>query len=89
MYISTDLSKMPNIDVKKDNINNMCSGDHNLHHGHRERLRKRFMQYGGADFSDHELLEMLLFYAIPRKNTNELAHFLINEFGSLRGVCLA
>ena len=57
-----------------------------VHAGHRERLKKRFLINQGADFEDHELLEMLLFYVIPRSNTNELAHELLNEFGSLKNV---
>ena len=57
-----------------------------LHTGHRERLRQRFSVNRGKDFSDHELLEMLLFYTIPRLDTNELAHKLINKFGSLSAV---
>ncbi|MBR2381866.1 MAG: hypothetical protein IKA84_05190 [Clostridia bacterium] len=40
-------------------------------------------------FSEHELLELLLFYSIPRANTNEIAHSLIERFGSLRGVMYA
>lgn len=57
-----------------------------LHSGHRERLKDRFLLNDGRDFTDHELLELLLFFVIPRVNTNELAHRLINEFGSLAGV---
>ncbi len=59
------------------------------HTGHRDRLRQRFLVNNGKDFSDHELLELLLFYVIPRMNTNEIAHRLIDEFGSLRNVCNA
>ncbi len=58
--------------------------DVNIHRGHRDRLRKRFLKNNGRDFEDHELLEMLLCYVIPRANTNGIAHSLINEFGSLR-----
>ncbi len=59
----------------------------NFHEGHRERVRKRIL----ADpelksFSPHEVLEFLLFYAVPRKDTNELAHKLIHAFGSLSAV---
>ncbi len=61
----------------------------NLHQGHRKRLRERFIESGGRDLTDHELLELLLFFVIPRLNTNETAHQLIREFGSLRGVCNA
>jgi len=60
--------------------------NNHLHHGHRDRMKKRFIETGGRDFSDHELLEMLLFYVIPRSDTNELAHSLLNEFGTLRDV---
>ncbi len=60
-------------------------GEH-LHGGHRERMRRRFLEAGGSALADHELLEVLLFYAIPRRDTNDLAHRLIEEFGSLSGV---
>ena len=49
-------------------------------------MRKRFMQGGIASFAPHEALELLLFYALPRKNTNPIAHSLINHFGSLDAV---
>lgn len=55
----------------------------NPHEGHRERVRERFLKEGGEHFQDHELLEMLLFACIPMKNTNEKAHLLLEEFGSL------
>ncbi len=59
----------------------------NPHAGHRERLRSRAKADPGLDtFSDHEVLELLLFYSIPRADTNALAHRLIDAFGSLRGV---
>lgn len=57
-----------------------------LHEGHRDRVRNRFLQEGLDGFDDHQVLEMLLFYCIPRKNTNVLAHDLLNEFGSLSQV---
>ncbi len=56
-----------------------------LHSGHRERLRDKFIS-GKETFKEHELLELLLSYSIPRKDTNPLAHSLINEFGSLKNV---
>ena len=59
--------------------------DHD-HAGHRERLRARFQQDRKEGFCDHELLELLLTYAIPRRDTNALAHKLMNRFGSLSGV---
>lgn len=58
----------------------------NLHKEHRERVRKRFLKHGFGTFDDHVILEALLYYTIPRKDTNPLAHILINRFGSLNGV---
>lgn len=57
----------------------------NLHGGHRDRLRARFSD-NPESFSDHELLELLLCYSLPRINTNEAAHRLIDCFGSLSAV---
>ena len=54
-----------------------------LHRNHRERVRKRFLTSGFDSFADHELLELLLFYSISRIDTNDLAHRLIEHFGSL------
>ena len=54
-----------------------------IHDGHRERLRKKFKE---GNIEDHELLELLLFSSIPRRNTNEIAHRLIDKFGSVNGV---
>ena len=56
------------------------------HNGHRSRMRKRFLENGLNSFEDHEVLEILLFYGQPRKNTNETAHALLKRFGSLHRV---
>lgn len=54
-----------------------------IHKDHRKRVRARFIQDGNLDsFQYHQILELLLFYAVPRKDTNELAHNLLNEYGS-------
>ena len=58
----------------------------NLHENHRKGMYKRYDEVGIKGFEEHEILEMLLFYAIPRKNTNHIAHRLIKEFGSLDAV---
>ena len=58
--------------------------ENKLHLGHRKRFKAKFKK--GAYFEDHELLELALFYAIPRSDTNAIAHMLIKRFGSLRGV---
>lgn len=54
-----------------------------IHAGHRERMRERLKKNGAASLQTHELLEMLLYYTMPRKNTNEIAHKLLNEYGTL------
>lgn len=54
-----------------------------VHTGHRTRLKESFRDGNADTFSDHVILELLLFYSIPRKDTNEIAHKLIGEFGSL------
>ena len=56
------------------------------HDGHRKRLKARFVKSGLDDFEPHNVLELLLFYGVPRKDTNPLAHRLIDRFGSLSGV---
>lgn len=61
----------------------------NIHGGHRERLRQRLINEGVDNFEPHELLEFLLYYAIPRMNVNTLAHDLLNYFGTLRNVLSA
>lgn len=58
----------------------------NPHEGHRQRLKERFLKTGLESFQAHEILELLLFYARPRIDTNEIAHALIEKFGSLSGV---
>ncbi len=57
------------------------------HSGHRERMRKKFIENGFDVFEPHEALEMYLFYAIPRKNTNPLAHDLLDRYLTIGGVC--
>lgn len=57
-----------------------------IHEGHRSRVKARYLKEGMDSFEDHQVLEMLLFYAIPLKDTNELAHGMIKEFGSLAGL---
>ncbi len=56
------------------------------YHGHRERLRQRFLQHSAEALQEYELLEMLLQYSIPRRDTKPLAKSLIKRFGSLAGV---
>ena len=58
----------------------------NLHEGHRKRLKQRFINDGLSTFEDHNVLELLLFYSIPRSDTNEIGHKLLKTFGSLSNV---
>lgn len=57
-----------------------------IHEGHRSRLKRQFREQGLDNFTDFQVLELLLFYAIPQKDTNPIAHALIDRFGSLSQV---
>lgn len=57
-----------------------------VHQGHRQRLRERFLEEGLENFKEHEVLELLLYYCIPRRDTNIIAHNLIDRFDTLAGV---
>ena len=54
-----------------------------IHKNHRQRMKDRYAEFGLDNFREHEVLEMLLYYCIPRKDTNEIAHKLIARFGSV------
>lgn len=58
----------------------------NVHKDHRSRMRNKFSKKKFDGWEEHEILEMLLFYAIPRVNTNPIAHRLIDTFGCLSNV---
>ncbi len=60
-----------------------------MHDGHRKRLRERYTCLGIGDLSEIEALELLLTYAIPRKDTSETARALLAQFGSLSAICYA
>ena len=68
------------INAKKD------SKPKHHHDGHRNRKKEQFLKSGIEHLPEHEPLEFLLYYAIPRGDTNFIAHALIKEFGSLVGV---
>ncbi|MBL27668.1 MAG: hypothetical protein CMM50_08985 [Rhodospirillaceae bacterium] len=63
--------------------------DASTHAGHRDRLRERFLSAGSKALADHELLELLLFYSVPRKDTKPIAKALLKRFGTLAGVLAA
>ena len=56
------------------------------HTGHRERMKAEFLARGLEGWPDHRVLELLLFYTIPQGDVNDLAHELVERFGSLAGV---
>ncbi len=57
-----------------------------MHKDHRKHTKDRFLSEGLDGFEPHNVLELLLFYSIPQRDTNETAHMLINRFGSLSAV---
>ncbi len=57
-----------------------------VHDGRRARIKEKFREQGLDGFADHEVLELLLFYALPRVDTNPVAHRLMERFSSLDAV---
>ncbi len=66
--------------MNEDHVHN---GNDNVHNGHRERMRNRYITDGPDSFADHELLEMILYGLIPREDTNPLAHRLLEKYGTI------
>ena len=64
----------------------MSEKEKRLHSGHRQRLKDRFLREGLDNFEEHQVLELLLFYGIPQRDTNPIAHALMERFGSLSRV---
>lgn len=60
-------------------------GKHN-HNGHRQRIKNRVKKYGLKSLENHEIMEVLLTYCIPRKDTNELAHTLLSKFSTISNI---
>lgn len=77
--------------MKRDQVSDIGSPSPAAPHyeGHRERLRERFRDAGAAALSDYELLELVLFAAIPRRDVKPLAKQLLGEFGSFADVLAA
>ena len=57
-----------------------------LHEGHRAKVKERFLETGFSGFSEHQIVELMLFYVYAQADTNEIAHRLINHYGSLAGI---
>lgn len=64
----------------------MADKQKNPHAGHRQRLKEEFLSHGLDPLHDVNVLELILFYAIPQQDTNPMAHRLLDEFGSLAAV---
>lgn len=64
----------------------MAEKKENPNTGHRQRMRERYLTNGLSGFQPHEVLELLLFYALPRRDTNKIAHTLIRRFHTISGV---
>lgn len=67
----------------------MNKSKRNVHAGHRERMRQRIRDHGMDTLQPHEVLEYMLYYIIPKRDVNPIAHELIDRFGSLDGVLQA
>ena len=63
--------------------------ENHIHDGHRSRMRTKLILHGSEIFDTYELLEMLLYYAVPYRDTNPTAKLLLDRFGSLDGVLSA
>ena len=64
----------------------MSASDGGVHKNHRSRMRKKFRENGFDGFAEHEILEMLLYYSVPRMNTNPLAHKILNKYKTIANV---
>lgn len=60
-----------------------------IHDGHRQRMKERFIEHGLDNFDDINILELILFYAMPRRDVNPIAHALLDRFGTLGEVVSA
>lgn len=58
----------------------------NIHKGHRQKVKQRYFETGLDGMPDHNVLELILFFGIPQRDTNVMAHELIEKFGSFSGV---
>lgn len=67
----------------------MSDEKENIHKGHRQKMKERYYSVGLDSMPDHNIIEMLLFFGIPYRDTNETAHLLMDKFGSFSGVLRA
>jgi len=86
--IDIEIPRNNKIKTLNNNSNNL-NDEINIHKNHRQRLKSQFLENGITTLTDVQKLELLLFYAIPQKDTNPIAHKLLNRFGSLKNVLSA
>lgn len=93
VYISGEekLTKLSKEDIKsiKEASKVKIQYNNNIHKDHRMRLKTQFLENGINSMTEVQILELLLFYSIPQKDTNPLAHKLLKEFTSIKGVLSA
>ncbi|MEG2583460.1 MAG: JAB domain-containing protein [Oscillospiraceae bacterium] len=77
------------MEEQKRNKDKIPKNNENSHGGHRGRLDEKSKEMGLKNLPEHEQLEKILFVAVPRGNTNEMAHELLQKFGSMYGVLIA
>lgn len=63
-----------------------AANNENIHEGHRAKVKARFLETGFTGFSEHQIVELMLFYVYAQADTNEIAHRLINHYGSLAAI---
>lgn len=74
------------LEKSSKNLSDKNNTAKSVHSGHRERVKNRFLSDGLDRFESHEILELLLYFGIPLKDTNSIGHALLKKFGSLSGV---
>jgi DNA repair protein RadC len=85
--VKNDAEQAAESDIKQENTHNPKNkARKSIHDGHRSRKKAQLLAQGTEGWSDHEILEVLLFFGIPYGDTNALAHQLIDRFGCLRAV---
>lgn len=93
LYFSDEgnIAKLSKEDIKsiKEASKTKAHLDSNIHKDHRMRLKSQFLENGINSLTEVQILELLLFYSIPQKDTNPLAHKLLNQFSSIKGVLSA
>lgn len=89
LRVTKDKIEKSNIIAKTTKGNSKSQTKENIHKNHRLRLKNQFIENGIDSLTDIQKLELLLFYAIPQKDTNPIAHKLLKEFGTISHIMSA